>query len=163
MAAGNVSSVAIGDCLAWRLEPTLPDPARLSGWAGSWGRVASSVTSGRDGSAKRWELTVCLGGGVPASQLGVCLAWGLNQLALLRTFKRIGWQLGCRILCHFGPLWLGEVLGIDVVVMAGRRIRSGASFCAPGTPCCRRTCLLAVGHVVVVVFCTAVVEQWLLW
>jgi hypothetical protein len=59
---------------------------------------------------------------VPASQFGVCLAWGLNQLALLRTFKRMGWQLGCRILCHFGPLWLGEALGIDVVVMAGRRI-----------------------------------------
>jgi hypothetical protein len=34
----------------------------------------------------------------------------------------MGWQLGCRILCHFGPLWLGEALGIDVVVMAGRRI-----------------------------------------
>jgi hypothetical protein len=62
LAAGNVSSVAIGDCLAWRVEPTLPDPARLSGWAGSW-CVASSVTSGRNGLAKRSDLTVCLGGG----------------------------------------------------------------------------------------------------
>jgi hypothetical protein len=53
----GVSSFAIWYLLGVEVRTNSPCSARLSGWAGSW-LVASSVTLGRNGSAKCWDLTL---------------------------------------------------------------------------------------------------------
>jgi hypothetical protein len=80
-------------------------------------------------------------------QFGGLLLGASDQLSPRRLVRADGITAGVSLPLNLRALSARRSERFDFVVMAGRRIGITSEFFAPGTPCCRRTCLLAVGRV----------------